>query len=96
MYFQARDDLLFHRAGDSWLLVDPETDRVHRLNEIAMWIWRHADGVTSEQELSRRLADLTQAPLERVTADVGATFRDIQALDLVREVSGQWAEGRGQ
>ena len=83
--YRARDDLLFHRAGDFWLLVDPETDQVHRLNAIAMWIWRHADGVTSEQELSKRLADLTQAPLERVVADVQATFRDIWALGLVRE-----------
>lgn len=83
--FRARTDLLLHRAGDTWIMVDPKNDRVHTLNPSAFWIWHHCDGAGSVKQLALWLSDDTSVPLERAERDVTTGLRELRARRLVEE-----------
>lgn len=48
----ARDDVVFRKTGDEWLLFDPATGRIHVLNLAAALLWASLDGSRSEEELA--------------------------------------------
>lgn len=84
--WRARADLLPHRAGDDWLLVDPRDDRVHSLNATAFWIWRMCDGVVSEQQLAQRLAEETRAAVDVIAASVRRALESLASRALIEPV----------
>lgn len=81
--WKARTDLLPHRAGEQWLLIDPRNDSVHALNASAFWIWRSCDGVLSEQDLAERVADEIQQPVNTVVGGVHDTLASLKSLGLI-------------
>jgi hypothetical protein len=79
-----RLDLLFHRAGDAWVVVDPVTDASHTLNPSAYWILHHTDGVTPPETLAQHLAAMAGIPLEQARADIEAALANFLELGLLR------------
>jgi hypothetical protein len=84
----ARTDLLFHRAGASWLFVDPVTDQVHSLNTAAFWLWYHCDGRATEDQLGGWLAEEAGIPLDQARGDVAHGLDDLARKNLVIEHHG--------
>ena len=41
---QAREDVVFRRVGDEWVLFDPEAQRIHVLNLTAALVWSFCTG----------------------------------------------------
>ena len=79
----ARTDLLFHRAGATWLVVDPVTDQVHSLNPAAFWLWHHCDGRAADRQLGQWLAEDAGIPLAQALADVARGLDDLRQKDLI-------------
>jgi hypothetical protein len=84
----ARTDLLFHRAGVSWLLIDPVTDQVHSLNASAFWLWYHCDGQATDDLLGRWLAEDAGIPLDQARGDVARGLDELRRQDLLVEHHG--------
>ncbi len=83
--FRARTDLLLHRAGDSWIVVDPRNDTVHELNAVAMRIWHHCDGAATTARLAPALAATAGIALEQATMHVSAALRELRKRKLIEE-----------
>jgi Coenzyme PQQ synthesis protein D (PqqD) len=79
----ARTDILFHRAGAIWLMVDPVTDKVHSLNPAAFWVWHHCDGRTSPEQLGTWLAEDAGIPIAQALADVCVGLEDLARKNLI-------------
>jgi hypothetical protein len=84
----ARTDLLFHRAGDVWLFVDPVTDQVHRLNTSAFWLWYHCDGDATPAQLSLWLSEDAGIPAEQAVGDVARGLEELCQKNLLVEPDG--------
>jgi len=78
-----RLDLLFHRAGDQWIVVDPVDDASHTLNPAAYWILHHCDGRTPRATLAEGLAELAGIPVAQAGADIDAALEHFTALGLL-------------
>lgn len=46
-----REDVVFRRVGEEWLLFDPRTQRIHVLNLPAALVWSFCEGERSVSEL---------------------------------------------
>ncbi len=53
-----RTDVVLTRVGEGWLLFDPATTRVHRLNQIGLLVWQCCDGTACVADISAELADV--------------------------------------
>ena len=86
--WMARTELLSHRAGEFWLIVDPVTDRVHSLNPSAFWIWYHCDGRAGADDLARWLSEDAGIALAAAAADVSRGLEELHRENLVVEHHG--------
>ncbi len=69
---RARDDVVFRRVGEDWVLFDPITQEIHVLNLSAALVWTFCTG---EHEI------------RSIEAEVAAAFGDVPeagARDAVR------------
>lgn len=55
------------------LLYDTRTDRMHRLNETALLIWRHCDGTTSHRDIAASLTTTFEVDFETALDHVEET-----------------------
>jgi len=53
----ARDDLVFRRVGDEWLLFDPRTQRIHVLNLPSALVWSYCSGEFDPEEIHREVEE---------------------------------------
>jgi hypothetical protein len=61
MFPKARTNkVIVEELIDETLVYDQQRHKAHCLNRTSAWVWKHCDGVTSEVELARRLADELQ------------------------------------
>jgi hypothetical protein len=80
---EARRDLLLRRAGDVWLVIDPEDDRSLTLNPSAYWVLHHCDGRTDPRFLAAELSAASGISTQQAEQDVEACvsqFRDLRLL----------------
>lgn len=68
---------------DGWAVYDPDTDKVHLLNESAKAIWELCDGNTTTSEMAAAISEITGLDLERAMADVEETIDRLGSLGLV-------------
>lgn len=45
----SREDVVFRRVGEDWVLFDPTTQRIHVLNLTAALVWSHCTGELDER-----------------------------------------------
>ena len=82
---QARDDVVFRRLDDEWVVYDPRTNRLHALNLSAALIWEHLTGQLTEEEIAAELARAYGTDEhERVRGDVRAAVQRLAAEGLLR------------
>lgn len=65
-----REDVLAQAAGDTVILLTPDSGEYFTLNEVGGRIWELADGSRSVAEIAAVLVDEYEAPLEEIQQDV--------------------------
>ncbi len=77
----ARDDVVFRRVGEDWVLFDPESQRIHVLNLTAALVWSFCTGDYEVQHIEGRVRDA----FEDTTDDAGVAeaLRGFKAADLL-------------
>ena len=53
---EGRDDLIFRKTGDEWLLYDPASDDIHVLNLTAALVWSFCNGEHEVDEIRAQVA----------------------------------------
>lgn len=66
---QRRSDVLAQAAGDTVILLTPDSGEYFTLNEVGGRIWELADGSRSVAEIAALLGEEYEAPLEEIQAD---------------------------
>ena len=82
---RVREDVVFRRLEDEWVLYDPSSQNMHVLNATAGVIWLQLDGATTLEELVKhtRAAFDPPAPVEVVYNDVVQTLEQFAAEGLL-------------
>ena len=75
-----RSDILAQAAGETVILLTPDSGEYFTLNEVGGRIWDLADGSRTVTEIAAALADEYDAPAEEIRAD---------ALELLGELAGE-------
>lgn len=52
---RARDDLVFRRVGEDWVLFDPEGQRLHVMNLAAALVWSYCTGELQPEDIEREV-----------------------------------------
>lgn len=52
---KARDDVVFRRVGEDWVLFDPAAQRIHVLNLTAALLWSFCTGESDVPALDREV-----------------------------------------
>jgi hypothetical protein len=79
-----RDDALMVREIDGEILIlDGRSDRIHKLNATASFIWRRCEEGATAQGIASALADEFAVDAQTALADVGRTIDELRALDLL-------------
>ena len=78
-----RDHVLAQKSGDAVVLLDSETGRYYRLDDVGARIWQLADGSRSVAAIGSVLADEYDAPAERIEADAIELLAELAAEELI-------------
>ena len=77
---QGRDDLIFRKTGDDWLLYDPVSDDIHVLNLTAALVWSYCTGDQKVDEIAAEVARAFET--EGSEDDVQEILDEFQAAGL--------------
>lgn len=77
----ARDDVVFRRVGEDWVLFDPESQRIHVLNLTAALVWSFCTGEYDVEKIEGQVREA----FEKATDDAGVAeaLRGFEAADLL-------------
>jgi hypothetical protein len=78
-----RSDLTARIVEGEVVILDRQTDHVHRLNATASYIWNRCDGRHTADAIASQLADEYNQPSEVVAQDVMATLENLRKLGLL-------------
>jgi hypothetical protein len=82
---QRRSDVLAQTAGDTVILLTPDSGEYFTLNEVGGRIWELADGSRSVAEIAGVLVEEYTAPLEEIQADVLGVLGELATEGLVSD-----------
>ena len=80
---RARDDVIFRKTGDEWLLYDPTTDDIHVLNLSAALVWTLCTGDLLVQDIQTEVEEAFKK--SAVNGDVEEIIDEFQAAGLLLE-----------
>ena len=83
-----RGDVLTNEAGDTVILLTPESGEYFTLNEVGGRIWQLADGSRSVTEIAGLLAAEYDAPAEEIEADALEVLGELADASLVSDGPG--------
>ena len=75
--------MVFTRAGDSALLLDPASGNYFSLTDVGARIWELCDGEHTLDEIADELAGEYDAPAETIRADARELLDELAAEGLV-------------
>jgi hypothetical protein len=78
-----QDRVVFSRAGDSALLLDPDSGNYFSLTDVGARIWELCDGRHTLDEIVEALAAEYDAPLEVIEADMRELVDELTAEGLL-------------
>jgi hypothetical protein len=79
-----RDDALMVREIDGEVLIlDGRSDRIHKLNRTASFIWRRCEEGATAQGIASALAGEFAVDPQTALADVVRTLDELRSLDLL-------------
>ena len=76
------EDILTESVGNELILYDRKTQKAHRLNETAAFVWRHCDGTKTVADLTGLLHAELGTPEDQVL--VSLALDRLQAGDLLQ------------
>lgn len=82
---QRRSDVLAQAAGDTVILLTPDSGEYFTLNDVGGRIWELADGSRSVAEIAGVLVDEYEAPLEEIQGDVLDVLGELAQERLVSD-----------
>jgi hypothetical protein len=82
---QRRSDVLAQTAGDTVILLTPDSGEYFTLNEVGGRIWELADGSRSVAEIVAVLVDEYEAPLDEIQADALDVLGELAEAGLVSD-----------
>jgi hypothetical protein len=80
-----RSDVLAQAAGETVILLTPDSGEYFTLNEVGGRIWELADGSRSVSEIAAVLVDEYEAPLEEIQADALELLGELAEARLVSD-----------
>jgi PqqD family protein of HPr-rel-A system len=78
-----RRDLRVHELDGEGLIFDPVSCDTHRLNETALFIWRHCDGRHDAACIADRLTGAYDVTPQEAVEHVERTLGELEAADLI-------------
>ena len=82
---QRRSDVLAQTAGDTVILLTPDSGEYFTLNDVGARIWELTDGSRSVAEIAGVLVEEYEAPLEAIRADVLDVLGELASERLVSD-----------
>jgi hypothetical protein len=82
---QRRSDVLAQAAGDTVVLLTPDSGEYFTLNEVGARIWELADGSRSVAEIASALADEYDAPLDDIRTDALEVLSELAEEHLISD-----------
>lgn len=82
---QRRSDVLAQAAGDTVVLLTPDSGEYFTLNEVGARIWELADGSRSVAEIASALAEEYDAPLEDIRTDALEVLAELAEEQLITD-----------
>ncbi len=76
-------NLLVHEVEREFVLLDTDSDRIHRLNRTASLIWRYLDEADSPEDIAGRLVGEYDVEWHAALEDVHAAVGQLAKLTLV-------------
>ena len=82
----SRDGLIFRQLDDSWVIYDPDAERLHTLNLTAALVWSHLDGTHDGKAIVREVAAAFEPPAtaDDIVGEVGDVIDSFRAEGLLR------------
>jgi len=77
-----RASVAIEELDDEALLCDLRTGQTHRLNQVALHIWRRCDGMTTTRQIAEELAEVYEVTPEVVLDDVEQLVLALADADL--------------
>ena len=82
---QRRSDVLAQTAGETLILLTPDSGEYFTLDEVGGRIWELADGSRSVDEIADVLVKEYEAPLEEIRSDALDLLRELAAKQLISD-----------
>ena len=83
-----RSDVLAQGAGDTVILLTPDSGEYFTLNEVGGRIWELSDGSRSVAEIAGVLVEEYEAPLDEIQADTLEVLGELAGEKLVSDGDG--------
>jgi hypothetical protein len=80
-----RSDVLAQEAGDTVILLTPDSGEYFTLNEVGGRIWELSDGSRSVADIAGVLADEYEAPVDEIRADALGLLGELADAQLVSD-----------
>ena len=80
-----RSDVLAQSAGDTVILLTPDSGEYFTLNEVGGRIWELSDGSRSVAEIAGVLAEEYEAPVEEIRTDALEVLAELADVRLVSD-----------
>ena len=80
-----RSDVLAQGAGETVILLTPDSGKYFTLNEVGGRIWELSDGTRSVAEIAGVLVEEYEAPLEEIQADTLEVLSELAGEKLVSD-----------
>lgn len=65
------------------VVVTPADSRMHTMNEVGTWLWTHADGSRSVDQLAEALVEDFEVDLETARRDLVAFVEDLEQKGIL-------------
>ena len=75
--------LLWRTVNDEVVILNRQTEQVHRLNVTASYIWDLCDGANTPDQIAARMASAFDRTEDQMLGDVHATIAQLRELGLI-------------
>ena len=83
MFPTRQPGLVWRMVDDEVVILNRQTEQVHRLNVTASHIWDLCDGANTTDEIAARLAGKFDRTAAQVIGDVHSTIAQLRELGLI-------------
>ena len=80
-----RSDVLAQAAGETVILLTPDSGEYFTLNEVGGRIWELADGTRTVSDIAQVLAEEYEAPVDEIRADALDVLCELAEVQLVSD-----------